>query len=322
MRSAWSGHAIDNLSSRPYSFRVATDVPLDYASALCEKRASCEMKRREFLRLGIKASLASATSGGLLALLAAHMPVIRSQEILIEGLPLCFDGFRVVHLSDLHHGRWNSADFLRDCVATANSLRPDLVALTGDFIHYGREWVPGVSDVLSRLRARHGVVAVLGNHDHYDRAAPLMREGLRRARITDLTNRGASLHRGGETLHLAGTGDYWREKQKLGLALDRVLRPRSVLLLQHNPDYVERIQDDRVGLVLSGHTHGGQVVLPFIGAPILPSRYGQKYISGLCQGPFAQVFVSTGVGSSFPPLRINCPAEIACLTLRAPWKPG
>ncbi len=280
------------------------------------------MNRREFLRLGFKASVATAASGGMLALFAARVPVINRREITMEGLPLCFDGFRVVFMSDFHHGRWNSAEFIRECIGRANALCPDLVVLTGDFIHYGREWVPGVARELAGLRARHGVVAVLGNHDHYDRSANPMRDGLRRAGITDLTNRGGAIHRGGETLHLAGTGDYWREKQNLAAALDGVRRRKSVLLLQHNPDFVERIQDDRVGLVLSGHTHGGQVVFPLIGAPILPSKYGQKYASGLCQGPVAPVFVTTGVGSSFPPLRINCPAEIVCLTLRAPWKPA
>jgi len=278
------------------------------------------MNRREFIRLGFKASVATAASGGMLALFAARVPVINHREITMEGLPLGFDGFRVVFMSDFHHGRWNSAEFIRECIARANALRPDLVALTGDFVDYGRAWIPGVARELAGLRARHGVVAVLGNHDHYDRGANPMRDALRRGGITDLTNRGGTIHRGGETLHLGGTGDYWRDKQNLAVALDGVRRRKSVLLLQHNPDYVERIEDDRVGLVLSGHTHGGQVVFPLIGAPILPSKYGQKYAAGLCQGPVAPVFVTTGVGSSFPPLRINCPAEIACLTLRAPWK--
>lgn len=92
-------------------------------------------------------------------------------------------------------------------------------------------------------------------------------------------------------------------------------RARSALLLSHNPDYVESIRGERVGLVLSGHTHGGQCVFPLVGAPVVPSHYGQKYLSGLCHGPAASVFVTTGVGHSFPPVRVNCPAEVALLTL-------
>ena len=89
--------------------------------------------------------------------------------------------------------------------------------------------------------------------------------------------------------------------------------------MTHNPDYVELIRDPRVDLVLSGHTHGGQIVLPFVGAPVLPSRYGQKYRNGLVQGPSARVFVTTGVGTIGPPMRFGCPPEVALITLRSPF---
>ena len=88
--------------------------------------------------------------------------------------------------------------------------------------------------------------------------------------------------------------------------------------MTHNPDLVERVRDERVDLVLSGHTHGGQVVLPFVGAPVLPSRYGQKYRAGMVYGPRARVFVTTGVGTIGPPMRFRCPPEVALITLRSP----
>lgn len=140
---------------------------------------------------------------------------------------------------------------------------------------------------------------------------------MRTAGIMDLTNTGLAVRRDNVALHICGVGDLWQEKQHLGRALEGCRHADSALLLSHNPDYVERIHDERVGLVLSGHTHGGQCVFPVIGAPILPSRFGQKYASGLCRGPVARVFVTRGVGHSFPPFRINCPAEIALLTLRS-----
>jgi predicted MPP superfamily phosphohydrolase len=111
-------------------------------------------------------------------------------------------------------------------------------------------------------------------------------------------------------------GDYWRDVQDLDAALGNTRRDEAALLLSHNPDYVEKIHDPRVGLVLSGHTHGGQVRLPFIGAPVVPSRFGQKYVEGLVRGPVAQVFVTRGVGTISPPVRFNCPPEVALLTLR------
>jgi len=274
------------------------------------------MNRREFIRLSLKAAFVTGTSGGLLTLATAFTCAINRQDITLAGLPPAFDGFRIALLSDFHHSPWVSAAYIRDVVQLTNGLQPDLVALTGDYVHRGKKWIPGCMAELAALRAKNGVVAVLGNHDHYENAATAMRDGLRQARIADLTNRGITLQRGGETLHVAGVGDYWREKQKLRRALEGSNRKESVVLLSHNPDYVERIRDDRVGLVLSGHTHGGQCVFPIIGAPILPSRYGQKYASGLCQGPRAKVFVTRGVGTSFPPIRFGCPAEVALLTLR------
>jgi len=275
------------------------------------------MTRRKFLNLSLKAAFVTGASGSLLTLAASLGCTVNRRDVTLAGLAPAFDGFRVALLSDFHHSPWVSANYIRDVVRLANSLNPDLIALTGDYIHRGRQWVPGLARELAALRANNGVVAVLGNHDHYENAACTVRDGLHQAGIADLTNRGITLQRGGETLHVAGVGDYWREEQKLHRALEGSNRKESVLLLSHNPDYVERIRDDRVGLVLSGHTHGGQCVFPIIGAPILPSRYGQKYASGLCQGPVAKVFVTRGVGAAFPPIRFGCPAEVALLTLRS-----
>ncbi len=275
------------------------------------------MTRRRFLALAFKGAAATGLAGAGFALADVYGCVVTRREITLTGLPRAFDGYRVALLSDFHHSWWISSAYIRHLVKRTNTLGADLVALTGDFVHRGKQWVPGCAAALAGLRAPDGVVAVLGNHDHYQNAAPVMREGLQRAGITDLTNRGITLQRGGQIFHVAGTGDYWREKQHLHQALAQARVPKSVLLLQHNPDYVEKINDDRVGLVLSGHTHGGQCVIPWLGAPILPSRYGQKYASGLCQGPVAQVFVTTGVGAAFPPVRFCCPPEIALLTLRS-----
>lgn len=276
------------------------------------------MTRREFLRRTARTTFTAGLGGVSLALASAYCCTVNRRDITLTGLAPSFEGFRIALLSDIHHSPWIPASYIRSVVDLTNSLHPNLIALTGDFIDHGREWVPGCMRELSRLRAPSGVVAVLGNHDHYRNATSTVRDGLTRAGITDLTNDGHSLYRGGESLRIAGTGDYWREKQKLDRPLHGVRTPQSVVLLQHNPDYVERIKDDRIGLVLSGHTHGGQCVFPFLGAPILPSRFGQKYASGLCQGPVTQVFVTRGVGTSWLPMRIGCPAEVTLLTLCRP----
>lgn len=273
------------------------------------------MNRRKFISLAWKTAFA-VTAAGLVPLAAAQACHIVRRQIHLAGLPGVFDGFRVALLSDLHHGPWIDRAHLRRVVDLANSERPDLIALTGDYINHGRDWVPGCMAELSCLRARQGVVAVLGNHDHGDRAAAVVRQGLRQAGIADLTNTNITLERDGHSFIVGGVGDFWREKQDLHSALQGARHRESTLLLSHNPDYVETITDDRVGLVLSGHTHGGQCVFPLIGAPIVPSRYGQKYVSGLCQGPQARVFVTRGIGVISPPVRFCCPAEVALLTLR------
>ncbi|MEI8312606.1 MAG: metallophosphoesterase [Verrucomicrobiota bacterium] len=248
--------------------------------------------------------------------LAGFQPcIVNRKTICVSGLPAAFNGIRVALLSDFHHGKLVSSQMIRDSVWLANSLEPDLIALTGDYVHRGKEWVGACFRELADLRAPLGVFGVLGNHDHYSGTAESVRQTMRRAGILDLTNCGIDIRREGQSLRVCGVGDLWQEKQHLGSALGGVRRAEAALLLSHNPDYVERIRDDRVGLVLSGHTHGGQCVLPLIGAPLLPSRFGQKYASGLCQGPATRVFVTTGVGHSFPPIRVNCPAEVALLTL-------
>lgn len=271
------------------------------------------MRRRAFLRTLLLGALPFVA--GAEALAALQPLVVNRRRVLMTGLPPEFDGLRIALLSDFHHGPHVSRARIRGSVRLANSLQPDVVALTGDFIHRGREWIDGCFRELARLEAPLGVFGVLGNHDHYAKAAESVRLAMQRAGIHELTNRGVHLRRHGRSLRLGGVGDLWTEKQDLRAALGPAGRADSAILLSHNPDYAERIRDDRVGLVLSGHTHGGQCVLPFLGAPVLPSRYGQKYASGLCRAPVAKVFVTTGVGHSAPPLRINCPAEVALLAL-------
>jgi uncharacterized protein len=123
------------------------------------------------------------------------------------------------------------------------------------------------------------------------------------------------LERSGSRLRICGVGDLWTDRQDLGATLGDATERDAVLLLSHNPNFVETIRDARVGLVLSGHTHGGQVTVPGFGAPIVPSRYGQKYLYGLVQGPCCRVFVTRGVGTISPPVRLLCRPEAVLITL-------
>ncbi len=207
--------------------------------------------------------------------------------------------------------------FILEVVRLANSLRPDAFALVGDFGHNGR-WaasqLPPCLEALSRLRAPLGTFAVPGNHDMH-KGAGIYHEVVASTPITDLTNNSVRLSSAGEGLWLAGVDDLWCGKPNLQAALCHVPLGAAVVLLSHNPDFAEESPDNRVGLVLSGHTHGGQVYLPALGAPWAPSRYGRKYCGGLAQAPCSRVYVSRGLGEAGIPIRLNCPPEINLLTL-------
>ena len=290
--------------------------------------------RRQFLSLLAKrivpAAFLTGAGGTAYAAWEAKRPQITRLETPLRHLPAAFDGLTVAFLSDTHHGPFVSLEYLAGVVEMTNALRPDIVALGGDyvqrrrktFLHFGidhRRYVaPGIG-VLEDLRAPLGRFAVLGNHDY--RTDPRRtRRALADAGFTDLTNTGVWLERpGGARLRIAGVDDCRLGRPRLGPALGDLREDEACLLLTHNPDYVELIRDARVDLVLSGHTHGGQVVLPVVGAPVVPSRYGQKYLAGLVQGPAARVFVTTGVGTIGPPVRFRCPPEVALITLRSPF---
>jgi hypothetical protein len=272
------------------------------------------LTRRKFLK-----NTTMAAAGGALGLAYGLMEAkwlrITEVTLTVPNLPAAFKGKRVAFLADLHHGPYVPLSYVRHAVDMALALNADLILLGGDYPHRGIPYVAPCIRELSRLRAPLGVYAVLGNHDHYDGCQPYVSAALREARIPELTNRGLWIHAEGARFWLCGVDDYWRGVQDLPAALGPATMNDAVILLSHNPDYVEEIHDARVGLVLSGHTHGGQVNLPVIGAPAVPSIYGQKYAHGLVQGPVAQVFVTRGIGTIVPPVRFNCRPEIVLVTL-------
>ena len=268
-------------------------------------------------------------TGGVGAAYALHEAKVCRVErvsVALRNLPAAFEGTTVAFVTDTHHGPGVSLVYLEEVVALTNALRPDLVALGGDYVQrsrfhhfqargsHRRYIAPGVA-VLAGLRAPLGRFAVLGNHDRKE-SVMLTRRALAENDLTELTNAGVWLERGGSRLRLCGVDDWATGRPDLRRALGDARSDDACLLLSHNPDFVEHIRDPRVDLVLSGHTHGGQVVLPLIGAPVTASRYGQKYVRGLVQGPSARVYVSRGVGTIGPPVRLGCPPEVTLLTLR------
>lgn len=278
--------------------------------------------RRKFLRRVKQISLGLvAVSGATVGygFYEASQIRIRRQTVAVRNLPRRFEGTTVGILTDLHHGPFVSLDFVRRAVTVANGLAPDLFALLGDFAHKGthtHEQLPPCMAALTKLSAPLGVFAVPGNHDMGKNGAIYREVMAATPQVIDLRNRAVPVTRDGETLWLAGVDDLWWGKPDLDAAMKPVPAGAAVVLLSHNPDFAEENPDPRVGLVLSGHTHGGQVLVPGATNPFIPSAYGDKYAQGLVEGPTAPVYVSRGLGLSGLPVRYNCPPELTLLTLR------
>jgi len=270
-------------------------------------------RRRFWKRAAIGAAAVSAAGAGY-PLLEAKWCRLTRRTIAVPRLPASFRGITVAFLSDLHHGKYVGLDYLRNAVDWTNALKPDLVLLGGDYVSHSPRYIAPVCEIMGRLRAPLGRFAVLGNHDHWESASQC-REALDDQGLERIDNRGVWLRRGGDRLRIAGVGDLWADAQFLPLALEGAHEGDAVVLLSHNPDYAEYADDPRVSLMLSGHTHGGQIVVPGVGALVLPSNFGRKYAGGLAQGPNFPVYVGRGVGTSGPPVRFYCRPEIVLLTL-------
>jgi len=236
----------------------------------------------------------------------------------VKHLGSSFEGFKIVHLSDFHLYPHTQIEFIERVVAISNSLKPDLIALTGDYVsgHKARnsEAIFELAPVLSGLDAKHGVFTVLGNHDHMT-SKQVVIAGLKESGLPILINDGVTLSRGQQVLYLAGLDDGRRGHPDLPKALEK--RPGYVptVLLVHEPDFADTYSSDgTISLQLSGHSHGGQIRLPGIGALALP-RYGRKYDQGLYRVKDMWTYTTRGVGVTGPPIRINCRPEITEITL-------
>ncbi len=278
------------------------------------------MDRRKFVKTAGLATLGAIGAGLVYPFLEAKWCRVVRRTIALPNLPSPFRGTTVALLADVHHGPFVPLAYIRHIVSTTNALKPDIVALVGDFVHRHDTYIaPGVNE-LGKLKGTYGRFAVRGNHDNQDYHGtrsfrPLSLAALADAKLPDLNNTGTWIERSGARLRVCGVGDLWTDQQDLDGALGDATESDAVLLLSHNPDFVEIIRDRRVGLVLSGHTHGGQIVLPGYGAPVVPSRYGQKYLYGVVQSPSCQVCVTRGVGTVTPPVRFLCRPEVVLITL-------
>lgn len=264
------------------------------------------MKRRDFLRV-LTAAGAGAMAGGVSVGLHERLQLSITRATLpVHGLPAAFAGFKIALLTDVHRSGLVPADLIADAVTAAMHERPDLVVLCGDYVtQFDPRFAGPVAEVLSPLSAPAGVIAVLGNHDD-ERVVPsaLTRRGIRVLREDRLR-----LTMGDASVDFIGIGYWTKGVSKLAPLIEPAALP---ILVAHDPRRLTEAHTLRIPLVLSGHTHGGQVVLPPVG-PL--NRFRFPIVAGALKRDDTLLFVSRGIGTIYLPIRINCPPEVAILTL-------
>jgi uncharacterized protein len=244
-----------------------------------------------------------------------HRPQIVEREAYVPDLPPELDGLRVVQLSDLHIGKLNSAELMEKAVALAQSLAPDLVLLTGDFVTYSGKDAFGLSPILKQLSPKLGVYACLGNHDHWEGASTVL-AALKAGSVKTLVNQAELLQHKGQTLLLGGLDSAWGGRPDMSAIAKHWTRRRPTLLMAHEPDIADQVQASQIPLMqLSGHTHGGQVRAPFYGH-LASVTWGKKYIIGDYTVGNVQLYVNRGIGVVTHPVRMLCAPEVTCHTLR------
>lgn len=275
------------------------------------------LNRREFLKitgLAVGGSLVTATSSFALND-ESQDPVVDRVPIPIENLHPDLEGFTLLQMTDLHLYPLTQPSLIKKSVAIANSLNADLVVLTGDYVWQDLEAIDELAPILAGLDAKYGVFSTLGNHDYW-LDAEVITETMEAEGLPVLVNRGLSIHHRKGSFYLAGLDDGWSGKPDLDATLEGLIAGDPVVLLCHEPDLADRYAlDGRISLQLSGHTHGGQIRLPGLGALILP-YLGRKYDIGLYKVGEMLLYTNRGIGVISEPVRYNCPPEITQFVLR------
>ncbi|HYA24438.1 MAG TPA: metallophosphoesterase [Terriglobales bacterium] len=282
------------------------------------------VSRRKFLITACFATVSSLALAEDTVIREPNHPELVKIDMPLPRLPAAFDGFTIAQLSDFHYDDVFSIIPIRRAIEIVNQLQPDLVVLTGDFVTFplfavhdepkAAKAAEPCAKLLSQLRSRLGSLAVLGNHD-VGADPNFVTEALRSHGISVLRNRSQAVEQNGGRLWFCGL-DSLDRSPRIDLALRGVPQAEAVVLLVHEPDFADQAARYPVDLQVSGHSHGGQVWLPGIGAPWLP-RYARKYPRGRYRVGALPVYTNVGLGTIRVPIRLNCTPEVTLFTLRA-----
>ena len=272
-----------------------------------------KVSRRKFLKLGISCGI-----GALIAsypfCVERHIFQVNTYRIPVPNLPPKFDGYRIAQLTDLHHGFLMPQTVVEKIIHKTNTLQKDLIVCTGDYIleRNATKQIDTVWPQLMKLNANDGVYSVLGNHDHWgstDRSLYWLEKSGQSIR-----HKAVPIIKGDERIWIGGAGDYMEDDLGIDDAFQHVPDSECKVLLSHNPDSADTVYNTQIDLMISGHTHGGQVNIPFIGPPILPVK-NKLYSSGFIRTEGTNLYISRGLGWAMIPVRFNCLPEISVLRL-------
>ncbi|MBS7531692.1 metallophosphoesterase [Hazenella sp. IB182353] len=280
-----------------------------------------QMNRRTFLKRTL------ATIGGMLVFSIPtyaytgerHWIEITNHTIASPRIPKSFNGVRMIHISDLHYGHYLDETHLAKIVEQMNALQPDVVCFTGDFIdqQLSLQDAEKVRSVLTRLSARLGKYAILGNHDYWG-DEHLVTKTLKESGFQVLVNATTTVQIQNEFIRISGLDDLLEGSPDMNQIKSAFKEDQFHIMLMHEPDFADHISQYAVDLQLSGHSHGGQIRIPFMGAPLTP-EYSRKYKSGLYQNinrSKLTLYTNRGLGTTILPLRFSCRPEIAVLQLQ------
>ncbi len=242
--------------------------------------------------------------------------VTRRVEVPIRGLDARLDGYRIVHLSDLHIGALTPSWWGKRWIDRANAERPDAVAVTGDLVTSGVAFHQDIADLIGELRAKDGVFCAMGNHDYFGEGEPLI-SLIRERGPKVLRNEGVVVERDGAQLYITAIDDTWTRRADVDLALAEQPKNVATVMLAHDPDKFPQIAKHGVDLVLSGHTHGGQIAMPFLARWINASKLAHHFHIGVYKDGDSTLYVHPGLGTTGPPIRLGVAPAVVVLTLRA-----
>jgi len=254
----------------------------------------------------------------------AHHPEIERVDVRLRRLPAEFDGFTIAQLTDIHFNDFLHESYFQDIVTRVNQLKPDLIALTGDFLttpfgtrhrtEFAHANAPPCARVMAGLKAPSGVYAVLGNHDHHC-SPKVIADSLRAQNIPVLINETQPVTRGSARIWLTGVDSWFGAAYRPSIAMSKVPGGECSIVMLHEPDCADDIAKLGADFMMAGHSHGGQVRIPLIGAVVLPPK-SRKYPIGLRTIGDLQLYTIRGIGVIHLPVRFACPPEISLFTLR------